>query len=241
MGNYIRSFRIIFAISIILCIHKMEAQGSPSELRLTGRGDLALIGDKVQLQEEVYQAFLAMNKAALKDGIHIEVVSGYRSFDRQRNIWNRKYEYYLKKGLEPLEAMKKIIEYSTIPGTSRHHWGTDIDIIDKNTMRPKNVLLEKNFEDSGVYKDLKKWMDIHAENYGFFLVYTSKPDRKGFYYEPWHYSYKAISSKFLYEYKKINFNQLIKTIDIKGKEFFTEKFLNKYYKENIFDVNPFLK
>ena len=42
-------------------------------------------------------------------------------------------------------AIDKIIEYSTLPGTSRHHWGTDIDIIDAEPPEEGDVLLPKNF------------------------------------------------------------------------------------------------
>ena len=66
--------------------------------------------------------------AAAKKGIEMKVVSAYRSYNRQENL-----EYGIKhlrrKGLNP-KCHKKIITYSTLPGTSRHHWGTDIDIID---------------------------------------------------------------------------------------------------------------
>ncbi len=241
MGNYIRSFGIIFLLITILYSENIVAQQGPSELALTGRGDLILVGEKKQLQDEVYQAFLAMQKAALKDGIFIEIVSGYRSFDRQRKIWNRKYESYVDRGLTPQEAMKRIIEYSTIPGTSRHHWGTDIDIIDKNALQPENVLVEENYKVQGVYRRLGIWMDLNAENFGFVLVYTDIIGRKGFHYEPWHYSYKTISSKYLREYRKIEFHQLFETIDLKGKEFIRDEFLKKYYSENILDINPLLK
>jgi LAS superfamily LD-carboxypeptidase LdcB len=241
MGNYIRSFGIIVVVIGVLSGECAISQNNVSEKALTGRDDLTLVGEGVQLQDEVYQAFLAMQKAAYKDGIAIEIVSGYRSFDRQRKIWNRKYKYYIDRGLKPIKAMNKIIEYSTIPGTSRHHWGTDIDIIDGNSNHPKDVLLQKNYENSGVYAKLKKWMDVHAEKFGFVLVYTNNPERKGFYYEPWHYSYKAISYEFLKQYRKIDIDELFKTIDIKGRVFITEKFIEKYYNENILDINPFLK
>ena len=241
MGNNIRSFGIISLLIIILNSVVSVAQNSLSELALTGRGDLSLVGEKVQLQDEVYQAFLAMQKAAFEDGISIEIVSGYRSFDRQRNIWNRKYDYYVNLGLSPQESMKRIIEYSTIPGTSRHHWGTDIDIIDENAKRPNDVLVEENYEASGVYEGLKKWMDTNAEKFGFVLVYTNNIERKGFYYEPWHYSYKAISFNFLSEYIKMDFTKLFGKIDLKGKHYISDIFLDEYYTENILDINPQLK
>ncbi len=84
---------------------------------------MVIEGAEYQLLSEVIQAFEKMKKAALLVGIDIKVVSGFRSYERQRAIWNGKYKANRQAGLSPEENIQKIIEYSTLPGTSRHHWG----------------------------------------------------------------------------------------------------------------------
>lgn len=204
---------------------------------LTGRGDLTLVGNSFKLQKEVFDAFQEMKKAALKEGITIKIVSGYRSFNRQKSIWNRKYNKYIAQGLSPDAALQKIIEYSTIPGTSRHHWGTDIDIIDASVKMPKNLLSESNYSKNGVYFNLKKWMDKNAETYGFYLVYTNTTSRKGFKYEPWHYTYKPLSKPMLKAFKKIDLGTFFQNLDLNGRQYLTKEFLQKYYSENVLDIN----
>lgn len=205
---------------------------------LIGKGKTKLYGDVYKLRKEAYESFLKMKNSALKDGIDIHVVSSYRDFYNQRRIWNRKYKLFTQQGLSAKKVIEKIIEYSTIPGTSRHHWGTDLDIIDRNPKQPKNVLLTRHFEEKGPYFKLKKWMDKYANSFGFYLVYTNNPTRKGFKYEPWHYSYKPLSENYLIEFQKIDILEFLKKEKIMGKENFKEKFINKYLNENILDINP---
>ena len=91
---------------------------------LMGKADVDLFGEGINLRKEAYESFLEMKKAAYADGYDIKIVSSFRDFYRQEAIWERKYIQYTEDdGMEPLEAIDKIIEYSTIPGTSRHHWG----------------------------------------------------------------------------------------------------------------------
>src|SRR5690606_25649885 len=94
---------------------------------LMGKGGVELFGEGVKLQQEAHQAYLEMKKAACTAGFDIKMVSSFRDFYHQQRIWERKYVNYTDElGMEPMAAIEKIIEYSTIPGTSRHHWGTDI-------------------------------------------------------------------------------------------------------------------
>jgi LAS superfamily LD-carboxypeptidase LdcB len=208
---------------------------------LTGRGDLALVGDNFKLQKEVFEAFNIMKEAALMDGVNIEIVSAYRSFKRQKNIWNRKYDKFISKGLSPNSAIAKIIEYSTLPGTSRHHWGTDIDIMEGSVKTPNQILIESNYSENEIYGKLKKWMDANSEKFGFYLVYTHFEGRKGFKYEPWHYSYKPLSKIMLEEFKTIDLIEFYSTLKLKGTEFITKDFLEDYKKENVLDINPDLE
>ena len=167
----------------------LEDPAEISQKLLLGQGNPKLIDANTPLLEPVYHAFKSMQDAAAKDGIAITIVSAYRSYDRQKAIWNRKFASNQKAGLSPSENLNKIIEYSTLPGTSRHHWGTDFDIIDGNAPREGDVLLTEKFHGQGPYAPLREWMDRHATTYGFLRPYTNNPNRKGFYYEPWHYSH----------------------------------------------------
>ena len=211
-----------------------------SENQLLGKGNPDLTGDTYtsKMNKEARIAFEKMKTAALKDGINIEVVSAYRSFQKQKNIFENKYKRFINEGLNPIQSVEKIIEYSTIPGTSRHHWGTDIDIIDANYPKPKSVLEEENFYGNGPYCHLKNWMDRHSESYGFYEVYTKNPNRKGVKYEPWHFSYAPVSKPMLKEYQKLDIKRILKEEKILGHECFTEEFIFKYKTENILDINP---
>ena len=231
----------VIIIFFFLMYTSIFSQTNYSELALTGRGNLLLVGESDKLQKEVLEAFNKMKQEAKKEGISIQIASAYRSFDRQKSIWNRKFKSYILEGFTQQQAVEKIIEFSTIPGTSRHHWGTDIDIIDASINEPKELLIQRNYEGDGVYSKLKKWMDSNAENYGFYLVYNNDPLRKGFKYEPWHYSYKQVSKRMLAEFLKIDLIQLFQKNDIKGSHLLSDKFIEKYYLENILDINSKLK
>jgi LAS superfamily LD-carboxypeptidase LdcB len=208
---------------------------------LTGKSPTKLYGDGIGLQKEAYDAFLKMKADAKKQGIEIQVVSGYRDFSRQKSIWNRKYKSYIEQGMTPIAAMEKIIDYSTYPGTSRHHWGTDIDIIDSAATYSGSVLVPNKFEGDGPFCELKEWMDKNANRYGFYLVYTKDPERKGFNYEPWHYSYRPISKPMLDSYKNLDIHQIIKSEKLSGHQHMTDDFINRYVEENVLGINPDLK
>jgi len=205
---------------------------------LMGKGSPALFGEEHKLRKEAHEAFLNMSAEALKNGFKIKVVSSYRNYAHQNRIWERKYKKFTTQGLSPIQAIKKIIEYSTIPGTSRHHWGTDIDIVDGNAKQPKDLLLEKHFEGEGPFCKFKEWLDNNANSFGFFLVYTDHPKRKGFKYEPWHYSYAALSIPMLQAYQKLDIKSELQKSNLVGSNYFTEEFVNQYVSENILDINP---
>ncbi|MDB4835502.1 M15 family metallopeptidase [Cyclobacteriaceae bacterium] len=208
---------------------------------LLGKTEPTLTGTDYRLQSQVAKDFEKMKSAALKEGINMYSASSYRGYHHQKRIWNNKWSRYQQQGLKGLDIAKKIIEYSTIPGTSRHHWGTDFDVIDKAITNVKgDKLIARNYEQGGVYEKLGSWLKKNASSYGFELVYTNAPNRKGFKYEPWHLSHKSTSIHMYKEYQRLNwYNNL--TNDVKGKEFFTKAFIEKYTKENIQDINPILK
>ncbi|WP_010178579.1 M15 family metallopeptidase [Aquimarina agarilytica] len=233
--------KTVFSTILFFLVISIFGQQIPfTHNELAGIQKPANANNPFSLREEVFDAFIKMQKAAALEGIQLKIVSSFRSFERQQQIWNRKYKKYTAKGLSPEEAINKIIEYSTLPGTSRHHWGTDIDIVLDIPNPPSSLLNARNFEQHQPFYPLKKWMDAHAHNYGFELVYTNTAGRKGFKYEPWHYSYVATSKKMLSEYLTYN---TISKLDHKktlGSTYLSSKFIINYINCNILEINPTL-
>lgn len=205
---------------------------------LIGKGDPELFGEGINLRRKAWEAFLKMKNDAAKEGLDIKIVSGYRDFYHQKRIWERKYERYTRDGLTPEQAITKIIEYSTIPGTSRHHWATDIDIIDGAANYSGDVLEADKFHGNGPFRPLKEWLDENVTKYGFYMVYTDKPGRRGFKYEPWHYSYAPVSIPMLREYEKLGIKKIVTAEKVAGASHFTDAFIAKYKNENVLDINP---
>ena len=241
----IKSMKVTILLSFFLSLNSLlslsaqeRSSLSSQTIFLTGQGSPVLIGDQYKLVKEAAIAFEKMVLAAAQDSIQIQVVSSYRNFDRQLAIWNRKFTKNETLGLTPEQNIKKITQFSTIPGTSRHHWGTDIDLIAAKPKIEGDVLLAHLFENEGPYATLKKWMDEHANSFGFHLVYTKENERKGFQYEPWHYSYLPVSKKYLELYLKIELKSILKDKNILGKEYFTDEFILHYLEEYILGISP---
>lgn len=220
----------------------IESDYQFTTLDLIGKSNPILSkGKDYRVLPEVAIALEKMKADAKAAGFDICVISSYRNFNYQNGIWERKYKANAAKGIIGIKNIEKIIEYSTIPGTSRHHWGTDIDIIDMTKGIPLDPLHEKHFNEGGQMRKFKLWLDENANKYGFYLVYTNETNRKGFKYEPWHFTYKPISDKMLAEYKKLDVKAILQKNKLMGSESFTHAFIEKYRTENILDINPDLK
>ncbi|WP_299124381.1 M15 family metallopeptidase [uncultured Winogradskyella sp.] len=138
------------------------------------------------LNKEVYSAFLKMFHAAKQDGIVLNILSGTRNYEEQKVIWERKWNAY--NNLEPLGRAQKILEYSSMPTSSRHHWGTDLDL---------NSLSNSYFS-NGKGKAIYDWLNANANDYGFYQVYTEKENgRTGYNLEKWHWSYLPLASAYI--------------------------------------------
>jgi len=184
----------------------------------TGRTDFALVpvkyniaGYKMYLRKETLSAFLNMTEAALRDDIKLTITSATRNFDYQKNLWNNKWQGVtfvdgkdLSKSISgELERFQTILNYSAAPGTSRHHWGTEVDI---NSVVPKFFETEKG-------KKVYEWLNENALSFGFCQVYSEKGINRpaGYNEEKWHWSYLPLARNFTQEYKN-----LIKDSDISG-------------------------
>lgn len=149
------------------------------------------------LQKLPYDAFKAMHADAKKQGISLKIISASRSFYHQKSIWEGKWNGKRRVGnirnakrsiKSPTKRALKILEYSSMPGSSRHHWGTDIDL---------NAFNNRYFE-SGKGKKVYAWLVKNAPRYGFCQPYTRKDSSRpnGYNEEKWHWSFKPLSSSY---------------------------------------------
>lgn len=170
------------------------------------------------LQKEAYAAFKAMYKAAKQEGVVLVIRSAARSFKAQRSIWEGKWTGKRKVGgrlnihkkiPDPVQRAYKILEYSSMPGSSRHHWGTEVDL---------NAFNNKWFN-SGKGKKLYRWLQQNAARFGFCQTYTAKgPDGRshGYNEEKWHWSYIPLSGPYTEQAAQQLRNDMIR--DFKGEE-----------------------
>lgn len=157
--------------------------------------------DDFLLRKDTYTAFEKMYEAAKKDGIELKIISATRPFAHQKRIWEAKWNGSRKIGgqdisktiKEPTKRALKILEYSSMPGTSRHHWGTDIDL---------NALTNDYFEKGNGLKEYE-WLSKNASRFGFCQPYSKKgADRpNGYNEEKWHWSYLPYAKKLTDQYK----------------------------------------
>jgi LAS superfamily LD-carboxypeptidase LdcB len=146
---------------------------------------------EIYIQKETLEAFSKMHEAAKKDGINFVIISGTRNFTDQKAIWENKWSREILTHKTPKATALKILEYSSMPSTSRHHWGTDIDI---------NSLVSSYFK-TGKGAEEYAWLVKNAKKYGFYQTYTPKDKgRTGYAVEEWHWSYFPLSHKYLEQY-----------------------------------------
>jgi zinc D-Ala-D-Ala carboxypeptidase len=157
----------------------------------------------MMMRREAFESFKKMHEAALKAGISLKIISSTRTFSQQKSIWEGKWKRFAKDAPLAEARARKILEYSSMPGSSRHHWGTDIDLNDLNN---------PSFEGNGKHAKVYEWLSEHAHEYGFCQPYIAgRP--YGYNEEKWHWSYTPISSQCLAQ-----FEQTISDSDIKGFE-----------------------
>lgn len=175
--------------------------------QITGKNSahLATDGEFVGvLHKEVVEPFIALRKMAIDAGFEPKIISGYRSFSRQLGIWNAK-----AMGQRPLlddasneldlsclsthETMQAILRWSALPGTSRHHWGTDFDIYDAAAIDDdyEVQLIPEETVGAGPFASMHQWLDEVLPQTGFYRPYEF--DRGGTGPERWHLSYEPVA------------------------------------------------
>jgi len=175
--------------------------------QLTGRdaGHIVDVTDPpCQVHAGSRGALLDLCRAARAAGFDPVVASSFRSFERQLTIWNEKFSgrrAVLDAAGRPLDIaplddaarIRAILLWSALPGASRHHWGTDVDLIDRASMPPgyRVQLVGAEFERGGPFEAFHDWLLRHAACFGFFKPYRGI--LSGVAPEPWHWSHAEIA------------------------------------------------
>jgi len=172
---------------------KVKRQDNPLFVKI----DEAHTERDIYLIHPVYEAYKEMYKAALADGVKLIITSGHRTFVEQVVEWELRWN---NPGTETsfandIEKAKYVLQYRSMPCTTRHHWGTDIDL---NSFKPAYYETDEGLK---VYD----WLKENAEKFGFFQPYTEYDEERtvGYMEEKWHWSYKPLSQLMLAEYLQL--------------------------------------
>ncbi|WJG11301.1 M15 family metallopeptidase [Aliiglaciecola sp. LCG003] len=188
------------------------------------------IDEKHGLIKEVVHAFFQMQSAALLDGVDMQLVSSFRNFDRQLSIWQNKWQgkaslYDINsKLIDPVnltveQKVHGIMTWSALPGSSRHHWGTDFDVYDKQAVLDTGhrfELIKPEYELGGPCHRLNCWLTDNAQQFNFYRPYQYYTG--GVAPEPWHLSYQPLAQKIIAELDLNILKHQLSTTDMGGKE-----------------------
>ncbi|MYM64330.1 M15 family metallopeptidase [Pseudomaricurvus sp. HS19] len=201
---------------------------SPPDLdfaRLTGQTEAHLVPGPggVLVHRQVLEPLQRLHRRAQAAGFELTLASGFRSFERQMSIWQRKLRGELPllsrtgerldvDALSPDEQLQALLRWSALPGTSRHHWGTDFDIYDAAAV-PAGYhlqLVPEEYTGDGPFAPMTQWLQqavASDSGEGFFFPYAE--DIGGVAPEPWHLSYRPLAQQFLQAFEPAVFQALL--------------------------------
>ena len=146
------------------------------------------LGKNNQLVKEAKEAFENLCQAAEKQGYHIRAISGYRSYEYQKQLYDK---YVAQDGIEKADS------YSARPGHSDHQTGLAVDV--SNESVPYT-----SFETTNEFR----WMQKNAYLYGFILRFPQGKEKiTGYQYESWHYRYVGIDIATYIQENKVTFEE----------------------------------
>jgi LAS superfamily LD-carboxypeptidase LdcB len=162
------------------------------------------------VHQDLVEPFGELRRAAAAAGFDLRILSGFRSFERQLAIWNEKAtgRRAVLDGaaapldittLSPRELLFAILRWSALPGASRHHWGSDLDVYDQAARPPgyEIELLPEEVGPGGMFGPLHAWLDERiaaGTAFGFFRPYDR--DRGGVAPERWHLSHAPTAARY---------------------------------------------
>ena len=160
------------------------------------------------LQAQAMKAFQGLQQSAVKNGFNLQPVSSFRDFARQQLIWNGKFNGERKvhddagnaldlTHLDSWQKAQAILRWSALPGGSRHHWGTEIDIFDPDLL-PQGQTLQLEpweYEKGGYFFELSEFLTENLPHFDFALPFMQMPKNKKIGHEPWHISYLPLAEQ----------------------------------------------
>jgi LAS superfamily LD-carboxypeptidase LdcB len=163
------------------------------------------------IHKDMENAVRGLRAGAREAGFDLAIASSFRDYNAQLSIWNMKAT-----GKRPVldsqgvvleiskfskEALvRAILRWSSLPGASRHHWGTEIDVFDRNSL-PKDYklqLIPREAAPGGIFSHFNTWLDSNIGSFGFFRPYAQ--ERGGVSPEWWHLSYAPISQRYFEQF-----------------------------------------
>ena len=186
--------------------------------------------DNFSLHTAAVSPFTVLCEAAKTSGIDIRIASSFRSYQRQAAIWQAKItgartvfdqdgktvDVTKLAGMAKLDA---VLLYSALPGASRHHWGTDIDVWDPSRFNSNQTLqlVPEEYEHiNAPCYPLLCWLQQHAHEFGFFFPY--RVYQGGVSHEPWHLSYQPVADHIQQSLTLDELKNALSNTDIAGKE-----------------------
>ena len=143
--------------------------------------DLIQLRNDQAVDVRCYPALQQMMDDCREEGLEPLICSSYRTVKRQEELYQKKVREFQAQGLALKAAEEEAAQVVALPGTSEHHLGLAVDIVDMNYQQ-----LDTHQETTKV----QKWLKENSWRYGFILRYPNgKSDITGIIYEPWHYRY----------------------------------------------------
>ena len=166
-------------------------------------------GCHFQLHQAVLDDYLSLQQELEKLGFNLRLVSAYRSYHRQldiirakatgrRPVLNELSQILDIEQLSDETLLQYIMRWSALPGLSRHHFGSDIDVFDGAQMRKDQVqLVPSEVEQGGPCEAMHNALDhmIDSNNsFGFFRPYAF--DSGAISPERWHLSHASTAKQY---------------------------------------------
>ena len=130
------------------------------------------------VDERIYEPLMEMLEAAKEDNLGQLplVVSGYRTQEKQKQLYDERVAEYEQQGYSEAEAMEQAGQWVAVPGYSEHQLGIAVDL-------------------NGATYDLYFWLQENSYQYGFIFRYPGdKTDITGTAEEVWHYRYVGVDA-----------------------------------------------